>query len=155
MAPWQPLRRATADSPTSSSRRSALHTVLRAHGYDPEQYDPWYFPTPEAYTRVLESAGFRVESCGTSDRSPPSSLLLSKTEFCFSSSTELVPRITPLPTGLRGWLETFGFSFLDHLSPGEKQQVLDEVCDMCERDLRHEDGWTCMYVRLRFKAWKD
>jgi hypothetical protein len=68
---------------------------------------------------------------------------------------ELVPRITPLPTGLSGWFETFGFAFLDHLSAQEKKEVIEEVCAIVEVDLKHETGWVCMYVRLRFKAYKD
>ena len=55
--------------------RSQLHAILAARGHDPAALDPWYFPTPTAYRKVLESAGFRVESI------------------------EPVPRITPLPTG--------------------------------------------------------
>jgi len=30
-----------------------------------------------------------------------------------------------------------------------------EVCARCEVDMRSAEGWVCMYVRLRFKAWKD
>ncbi|ORY88679.1 S-adenosyl-L-methionine-dependent methyltransferase [Leucosporidium creatinivorum] len=112
--------------------RSTLHQVLKRRGHEVEKLDPWYFPTPTEQKRVLGKAGFRVESC------------------------ELVPRITPLPTGLSGWLETFGFAFLDHLSPTEKQEVIDEVCDALKVDMWSEDeGWVVMYVRLRFKAWKD
>lgn len=111
--------------------RSHLSQVLRERGHDPSSLDPWYFPTPKAYRSILESVGFRVESI------------------------ELVPRITPLPTGLKGWLKTFGFAFLDHLSPHEREEVVAETCRRCEVDLRSEEGWSCMYVRLRFKAWKD
>lgn len=55
--------------------RSHLHAILRERGDDPAALDPWYFPTPDAYCKILESVGFRVESI------------------------ELVPRITALPTG--------------------------------------------------------
>ncbi|KAK4704318.1 hypothetical protein P7C70_g1894, partial [Phenoliferia sp. Uapishka_3] len=111
--------------------RSTLHAVLREHGHNPASMDPWYFPTAEAYQSILESAGFRVESA------------------------ELVPRITPVSAGLRGWLETFGFTFLDHLPPKEKEEVIEEVCKRLELDMKHESGWQVMYVRLRIKAWKD
>ncbi|GAA5940916.1 hypothetical protein JCM1841_005170, partial [Sporobolomyces salmonicolor] len=71
----------------------------------------------------------------------------------------LVPRPTPLPTGLRGWLETFAFAFLDALpSPSDRDAVIDEVCQRLEIDMQpdgDDDSWTVMYVRLRFKAWKD
>lgn len=78
------------------------------------------------------------------------------------TSTELVPRPTPLPTGLRGWLKTFAFAFLDALpSSADREAVIDEVCRRLEVDMKHDVGegqeerWTVMYVRLRFKAWKQ
>ncbi|GAA5861734.1 hypothetical protein JCM1840_005245 [Sporobolomyces johnsonii] len=115
--------------------RSMLHTVLASRGIDASALDPWYFPSSSAYQKLLEDAGFRVETC------------------------ELVPRPTPLPTGLRGWLETFGFAFLDALpSPSDRDAVIDEVCRRLEVDMKPADDgdqWTTMYVRLRFKAWKD
>ncbi|GAA5941323.1 class I SAM-dependent methyltransferase [Sporobolomyces koalae] len=113
--------------------RSALHTVLSARGYDPVEIDPWFFPTPQHYRRLLEQNGFRVETC------------------------DLVPRPTALPTGLRGWLETFAFEFLAPLgSTEEKDQVIAEVEKMCQVDLKDPASgeWMVMYVRLRFKAWK-
>ncbi|POY72806.1 hypothetical protein BMF94_4215 [Rhodotorula taiwanensis] len=113
--------------------RSTLHTVLAEHGVDAASIDPWHFPTPEQYSKVLVSAGFRVESC------------------------ELVPRPTSLPdSGLDGWLDTFAFAFLDALPPQvDRQAVKDEVCRRLEIDMMHDGRWTTMYVRLRFKAWKD
>lgn len=48
--------------------RSTLHTVLKEHGVDASEIDPWYFPTPDQYRKLLEGAGFRVEYCG---ESPP------------------------------------------------------------------------------------
>ncbi|BGP20996.1 hypothetical protein JCM10213_003239 [Rhodosporidiobolus nylandii] len=117
--------------------RSALHAALAEYGVDANTVDPWFFPTPEVYSTILQKAGFRVEYC------------------------ELIPRPTPLPTGLRGWLETFAFAFLDALpSPADREAVIQKVCDRLEVDMKHDVGdgeekWTVMYVRLRFKAWKD
>ncbi|KAM0747290.1 cyclopropane-fatty-acyl-phospholipid synthase [Meredithblackwellia eburnea MCA 4105] len=113
--------------------RSALHQVMKEKGHDSIPLDPWYFPTAEDYSKVLKAAGFRVESA------------------------ELVPRITPLPTGLRGWLETFAFTFLEPLeSQAEKDAVIDEVCNRLAFDLEtKEQGWRVMYVRLRIVAYKD
>lgn len=113
--------------------RSTLHTVLKEHGVDASEIDPWYFPTPNQYRKVLEGAGFRVEYC------------------------ELIPRPTPLPaSGLAGWLETFAFAFLDALpSSVDRRAVTDEVCRRLEVDMKHDEQWTLMYVRLRFKAWKE
>jgi len=70
----------------------------------------------------------------------------------------LVPRPTTLPTGLEGWLETFAFPFFAVLeSPEEQSEVIKEVCELCEVDMKDERSgqWMVMYVRLRFKAWKD
>ncbi|GAA6030727.1 hypothetical protein JCM8097_006291 [Rhodosporidiobolus ruineniae] len=117
--------------------RSTLHAVLAEYGVDAAVVDPWFFPTPEVYRGLLEKAGFRVEYC------------------------ELIPRPTPLPTGLRGWLLTFASSFLSALpSSSAQEEVLDKVCKRLECDMKHDVGeggeakWTVMYVRLRFKAWK-
>ncbi|GAA5897698.1 hypothetical protein JCM8208_000235 [Rhodotorula glutinis] len=116
--------------------RSTLHVVLGERSIDASKIDPWFFPTPEVYGAMLEKEGFKVEVC------------------------ELVPRPTALPTGLRGWLETFAFAFLDALpSFADREAVIDEVCRRLEVDMKHDVGegegkWTVMYVRLRFKAWK-
>ncbi|GAA5937824.1 hypothetical protein JCM1841_004069, partial [Sporobolomyces salmonicolor] len=43
--------------------RSMLHTVLASRGIDASAVDPWYFPSPGVYRKLLEDAGFRVETC--------------------------------------------------------------------------------------------
>ena len=48
--------------------RATLHDVLRKRGYEPEKIDPFYFPTATTQRKVLEKAGFRVESCGERSR---------------------------------------------------------------------------------------
>ena len=32
--------------------RSTLRLVLERRGYDPKTLDPWYFPSPEEYSKV-------------------------------------------------------------------------------------------------------
>ena len=32
--------------------RSALHDILESKGYNPEDHDPWYFPSVETYANV-------------------------------------------------------------------------------------------------------
>ena len=32
--------------------RSALHDILKSKGHNPEDHDPWYFPSVENYTNV-------------------------------------------------------------------------------------------------------
>jgi hypothetical protein len=66
---------------------------------------------------------------------------------------ELIPRPTPLPTGMRGWLETFTGSFLESVPAAGRDAILDEVVDLLAPALRDRDGhWIADYVRLRFRA---
>lgn len=111
--------------------RGALHDALRARGVEPTSVDPWYFPSDVEYRRVLEKAGFVVETIA------------------------LIPRPTPLPTDVRGWLETFAGSFLAALPATERGRFLDDVRAALEPVLHDSSGtWTADYVRLRFRAAK-
>jgi hypothetical protein len=93
--------------------------------------DPWYFPTAEEYGARLEKGGFEV------------------------TSIALIPRPTPLPGDLSGWLETFAESFTSALPAAEHGPFIREVCDRLQSDLRDADGtWVADYVRLRFSAAK-
>jgi trans-aconitate methyltransferase len=94
-------------------------------------FSPWYFPTVDDYTARLERAGFIAES------------------------VQLIPRPTPLPAGMRGWLETFANPFCAALSEDQREDFLDEVTEMLSPVLCDEKGrWTADYMRLRFKAHK-
>jgi trans-aconitate methyltransferase len=111
--------------------RGALHAALRARGVDPIAVDPWYFPSVAEYRQVLESVGFVVETIA------------------------LIPRPTPLPTDVRGWLETFAGTFLSALTMSQRATFLDEVCQALRPTLCDASGkWTADYVRLRFRAGK-
>ena len=53
----------------------------------------------------------------------------------------LVPRPTPLKTGMEGWLRTFGRSFFDQFSEPERTDVLGEVVELlAPLALRREGG---------------
>ncbi len=107
----------------------ALVAVLRRRGVADAAAVPWYFPTAEAYTRLLESAGFTVER------------------------VEIIPRPTPLPTGMTGWLTTFADPFLTRLPAGERAEALAEAVELLRPALCDEAGrWIADYVRLRFAA---
>jgi trans-aconitate methyltransferase len=111
--------------------RTALVKALNARGVDGESRVPWYFPTPGDYATRLEQAGFRVDSIA------------------------LIPRPTPLPGDLLGWLETFGESFTGALPEGERADYLRDVKADLEPKLRDASGtWVADYVRLRFHATK-
>lgn len=109
--------------------RTALHAALARRGVEPERVDPWYFPTPEEYGGRLAARGFSVRSC------------------------ELIPRPTPLPGDVTGWLETFAVSFTTALPPADRAPFLAEVQEALRPALCDASGqWSADYVRLRFAA---
>ena len=92
---------------------------------------PWYFPTVDDYTARLERAGF------------------------FAESVQLIPRPTPLPSGMRGWLETFANPFCAILTAEQRADYLQETTEMLKPVLCDASGrWTADYMRLRFVARK-
>lgn len=112
---------------------AAIGTAIRAvgarRGADPAFTAPWFFPTPEEYGRLLTEGGFAVKEIA------------------------LVPRPTPLKTGMEGWLRTFGRSFFDQFPEPERSEVVDEVLELLRPSLCDTDGrWTADHVRLRFHA---
>ncbi len=108
---------------------TALLAVLARRGVDGETVLPWYFPTPNAWGRLLEARGFEIVEIA------------------------LVPRPTPLPTGIEGWLETFAGPLFAALPEGERAGARDEVVALLRPSLCDErGGWIADYVRLRFAA---
>jgi trans-aconitate methyltransferase len=111
--------------------RTALVQALNDRQIDGEAHVPWYFPTPGEYALRLERAGFQVDSIA------------------------LIPRPTPLPGNVLGWLETFGESFSNALPASERPAYLQQVQNALEPLLRNTEGvWFADYVRLRFMATK-
>lgn len=109
--------------------RTALIAALDRRGVDGAAADPWYFPTDTEYRARLERRGFVVRYIA------------------------LIPRPTPLPGELIGWLETFAESFTSKLAAGERSAFLTEVQEAIRPSLCAADGsWTADYVRLRFAA---
>lgn len=109
--------------------RRALIGALDRRGHDGDAADPWYFPDEAEYEAKLAAAGFTVESI------------------------ELIPRWTPLPGDIEGWLETFGGAFLSHLQQEQRAEAMAEVREALREELQDEEGrWHVDYVRLRFAA---
>jgi trans-aconitate methyltransferase len=108
----------------------ALCATLENYGVpDAASLIPWYFPTPEEYRLRLERGGFRVEYLA------------------------LIPRPTPLPTGMRGWLETFAIPFTKSVPAEKRSAFLNEATERLRPALCDEQGrWTADYVRLRVAA---
>ncbi len=66
---------------------------------------------------------------------------------------ELIPRPTPLPGDVMGWLTTFCGCFTAVLPEGDRADYLECVRDRIKPDLCDATGkWTADYVRLRFAA---
>jgi SAM-dependent methyltransferase len=112
----------------------ALVATLERRGVrEAGSWIPWYFPTVDDYEVRLRRAGF------------------------VPRSIQLIPRPTPLPTGMRGWLETFANPLCAALPrPQEdRSEFLDEVTALLKPVLCDADGrWTADYTRLRFSAIK-
>lgn len=112
--------------------KKALVGALDRRGLNGEAAVPWYFPTVEEYSALLKNAGFTV------------------------STIALIPRPTPLPGDVTGWLETFGESFTVSLPPTERPAYIAEVREALRPELADPEGkWTADYVRLRFAAIKQ
>jgi len=107
----------------------ALVAVLERRRVDGKSVIPWYFPTTDDYRGRLERGGFSVDYI------------------------ELIPRPTPFPTGMAGWLDTFGEPFLRCLPAEDRAGARDEVVALLKPVLCDEAGrWTGDYIRLRFLA---
>ena len=109
--------------------KRALIASLASRGIDGERLNPWYFPTVEDYSARLVRGGFAIRYIA------------------------LIPRPTPLPTEINGWLETFAQTFMAPLEAGARAGFVDEVRESLRPDLCGADGkWFADYVRLRFAA---
>jgi len=65
----------------------------------------------------------------------------------------LVPRPTPLRTGMEGWLRTFGRSFFDQFPEPDRTKIVGEVVELLRPSLSDSrGGWTADHIRLRFVA---
>ncbi|HET9268893.1 MAG TPA: class I SAM-dependent methyltransferase [Vicinamibacterales bacterium] len=106
---------------------TALQAVARRHGVRAQL--PWRYPTPDDFTARLISAGFRPVS------------------------VELIPRPTPLASGMAAWLRTFAGPIFEQLPASVREAALDETVELLRWSLCDEEGrWTADYVRLRFAA---
>jgi trans-aconitate methyltransferase len=108
----------------------ALQIALNERGINLADVNPWYFPTADEYRSLLEAVGFRVDYI------------------------ELIPRPTPLPTDILGWLAVFANSFTKLFPEQEQKAFLEQVMSLTAPTLQQADGsWTVDYVRLRFAAY--
>jgi SAM-dependent methyltransferase len=113
--------------------RAGVRATLANLGYDPAAASGQVYQTPAAFTRVHEAAGF------------------------VAIEVRLIPRPTPLPTGIRGWLTTFRAGFLGSagVPAAEEERVIAAIEGLLAPILVDDTGtWIADYVRLRWQARK-
>lgn len=111
--------------------RAGLAQAFMRRGLDPDAVDPWFFPTPEEYGRLLAAHFFRVRHL------------------------RLFPRKTPLPAAIAEWLETFAQPFLVPFEGEDRRQMVEEIAESVRPELYEPGkGWFADYVRIRFEAFK-
>ena len=111
--------------------RVAVRSVLATRGYRVEPMETSYYPTADEFCNILESAGFIVDTC------------------------KIIPRPTPLTTGMTAWLNTFRGGFIDSagVPPDKRAQVIEDIRAMLRPILADDAGnWVADYVRIRFLA---
>jgi SAM-dependent methyltransferase len=109
--------------------RVALLAVLTPRGISPERIESNLFFSPAEYRARLQSHGFLVDEIS------------------------LIPRPTPLPSGMAGWLETFRSSTLALLPAVERPNAIEQIVALLKPVLCDQEGnWFADYVRLRFLA---
>ncbi len=107
----------------------AISAVLARRGIDARALNPWYFPTADDYRARLERHGFEVDYIA------------------------LIPRPTPLPAGIEGFLETFAGNFFRDLASEDRTRAKAEIAELLKPALCDGAGrWTADYMRLRFAA---
>ena len=109
---------------------AAVNAELAARGHvvRGQQNSHWYASIAD-FTAVYQAAGF--------------------TEI----DAQLIPRPTPLPTGVAGWVKTFrsGLMNAEAIPADEQDRIALAVERRLEGQLRLPDGsWVADYVRLRF-----
>jgi len=113
--------------------RVAIRAVLVARGYRVPSVEENYYPTAEAFAAALGAGGFGVDSC------------------------VIIPRPTPIASGMSAWLQTFRGGFIDAagVPPDKRGQVIEDARAMLRPILADAAGnWIADYVRLRFAAHK-
>lgn len=110
-----------------------VETMIQVFSKHPEFgnfVNPWFFPSVKTYRKALEQGGFIV------------------------NTIELIPRPTPLVSGVGEWLKIFADGIISHLTNDQKKSFLEEVESLVKSPLFKDGVWVADYVRLRFSAVK-
>lgn len=114
-----------------ASIQAGARAIMALNGYAVPPGLPHYYPAPEDFSALLSDAGF------------------------IDITAQLIPRPTPLPTGLKGWLVTFGDALLPGVPKDAHARLIDEICAFLKPILSTPSGqWCADYMRLRFSAHK-
>lgn len=112
----------------------ALYQALEKIGIqNPQNLNPWYFPSISEYAAKLEQQGFEVTIA-----------------HLFSRPTLLQDK----DAGLVNWIKMFGETFFKGLSELEQIQVIDDVEKQLKPKLYQEGNWFADYRRIQIKAIK-
>lgn len=109
---------------------TALMASLEAGGHSAPARPVWDFPSVTGQRARLQAAGFVIEDIA------------------------LIPRPTPLPTGIQGWLATFANPFLAAVPEAAHSAVLADCIRRLGALHDPHEGWIADYARLRFKVRK-
>ncbi|MBE9070299.1 class I SAM-dependent methyltransferase [Leptolyngbya cf. ectocarpi LEGE 11479] len=110
---------------------SAVEDVVKRNPDMGTFSNPWYFPSVDEYKNKLQENGFQI------------------------NSIKLIPRPTPLQTGVKEWLKIFTNYIIADMPKKLEQSFLCEVENAVREKLYSDErGWVADYVRLRFHASK-
>lgn len=110
---------------------TAMQATALRHGVDAKLAHPWFFPSVETYRSMLAADGFEVKRIA------------------------LIPRPTPLKTGMAAWLRLFNTPFFAQFGDA-REAAVRETEDLLKFALCDAQGnWTADYVRLRVEAVKS
>ncbi len=110
----------------------AFNAALKEFGK--EYVSPYYFPSDEAHSMLIESCGFEIEKLYSYDRP------------------------TPLPNGelgLRQWVSQFFSSDLLLFNKYQQERILQSVESMLQETMFIDGTWVADYRRLRVIAHKN
>ncbi|KAM3419917.1 hypothetical protein BST61_g3237 [Cercospora zeina] len=118
---------------------AALVHVGGVSWQDARAASPWFFPSVDGMTKLLEGAGFQAEKCETEYRPSP------VTEKKADGSG-----------GLEGWVKLMCAEFVEAAAEEKREAVLKEIQEMIQSVITREDGSQWLgYVRLRAIAKKN
>jgi len=112
----------------------ALRTILQRHGWTSNAgIALWYFPSVSEYAALLEQRGFEVNYAAL-----------------FHRETKL----SDPANGIKDWIRMFGSAFLQGLTPGAAEEILEEVQESLRPVLFKNGSWLADYKRIRIMAVK-